>query len=89
MFLLVSLLFGADRELEDSSSPARPEARMPSIPVPLPLAARLCTYVSQLAGEIGERNVWWPRALHATAMIHARAAIEPALGKAAEGESYA
>jgi hypothetical protein len=62
---------------------------MPSMPVPLPLAARLRAHVSQLAGEIGERNVWRPRALHAAAMIHVRAAIDPALGKAAEGESYA
>lgn len=40
---------------------------MPSTPAPLPLAERLRAHVVRLASEIGERNVWRPRALHAAA----------------------
>lgn len=36
-------------------------------PVPAPLAARLRSHVVRLAGDIGERNVWRPQALHAAA----------------------
>ncbi len=36
-------------------------------PAPSPLAERLRAHVLQLAGEIGERNVWRPQALHAAA----------------------
>ena len=82
MILLASPLFGADREPvrgegtemdsslrseESSSSPAQPEASMPSMPAPLPLAERLHAHVARLAGEISERNVWRPQALHAAA----------------------
>ena len=82
MILLASPLFGADREPvrgegtgmdpslrseESSSSPAQPESSMPSMLAPLPLAERLHAHVARLAGEIGERNVWRPQALHAAA----------------------
>lgn len=67
LLLPASLVFGDERVPKTPSSPHRPDGRVSEPPGASPLAERLRAHVQRLAGEIGERNVWRPQALHAAA----------------------
>ena len=67
LLLPASFVFGDDGTPNTPSSPQRPDDRVSATPGASPLAERLRAHVLRLAGEIGERNVWRPQALHAAA----------------------
>jgi Zn-dependent M28 family amino/carboxypeptidase len=63
-FILIGLMLTWSRAALPENTPAMNRAMNPSAPI---LADRLRGHVSHLAAEIGERNVFRPDALHATA----------------------
>lgn len=68
LLLPASLALGGERVPQTPSSPPGSRGQEASGTAgPSPLAERLRAHVLRLAGEIGERNVWRPQALHAAA----------------------
>lgn len=67
LLLPASLAFGDERVAQTASPPPGSHGEASGTGGPSPLGERLRAHVQRLAGEIGERNVWRPQALHAAA----------------------
>lgn len=67
LFLPASFAFGDERLAQPPSSAPGSHGQASGTDGVSPLAERLRAHVLRLAGEIGERNVWRPQALHAAA----------------------